>query len=69
MEKFGYSTLMCNDETKGKWWYTKLWKSNGPQKIILFLWLVLQGRVLTWDYLQSKGKQGAGYFYLCLQST
>jgi hypothetical protein len=42
-------------------WKASLWKRKVQQKIILFFWLAVENRLLTWDNLQSKGWIGPGY--------
>ena len=44
-----------------------LWHSSLPRKIGCFIWLMQKNRILTWDDLQKKGKQGAGICILCLK--
>jgi len=46
-------------------WMLNLWKWNLQLKIKLFLWLVGNHKVLTWDTLQKKGWEGPGVCYLC----
>jgi hypothetical protein len=50
------------------WWVNKLWKIKGPLKGILFFWLVLKGKVLTWDRMQLRNKHSLGLCYLCSRS-
>jgi hypothetical protein len=46
-------------------WKASLWKRKVQLKIILFFWLAVENRLLTWDNLQSKGWIGPGYCLLC----
>jgi hypothetical protein len=47
------------------WWDKQIWKIKGPPKGILFFWLILKGKVLTWDHLQRLGRHGLGVCVLC----
>ena len=42
-----------------------LWTQNLPLKIPCFIWLVENGRILTWDQLQSRGFHGPSRCVLC----
>ena len=42
-----------------------LWNLNIPTKICCFIWLLVRDRVLTWDKLQSRGRQGLSLCILC----
>ena len=45
-----------------------LWNSSLPRKIGCFIWLVQKNRILTWDNLQKRGKNGPGICVLCLNN-
>jgi hypothetical protein len=47
------------------WWWRKLWKVKSPTKTRLFMWNVLQNKVLTWDNLQKRNFFGPGWCSLC----
>jgi hypothetical protein len=47
----------------------KFWKWHLALKVILFFWLALRNKILTWDSLQRKGWMGPGYCCLCCQRT
>jgi len=46
-------------------WREKLWLWECPQKIKLFVWPVVENKILTWKNLQIKGLVGPGIFHLC----
>jgi hypothetical protein len=47
------------------WWWRNLWKVKSPAKTRLFMWNVLQNKVLTWDNLQKRNFVGPGWCSLC----
>ena len=42
-----------------------IWNKSLPNKISCFIWLAVRYRILTWENLQKKGKQGPGICVLC----
>jgi hypothetical protein len=52
--KLGYLSVISEEENIQLWWFKKLWKIQNPSKSLLFLWLMLKERVLTWDMLQKR---------------
>jgi len=38
--------------------WKQIWNSNWWPKVTHFIWLVIKGRILTWDQLQKRGFQG-----------
>jgi hypothetical protein len=42
-----------------------MWKWKIQQKINLFLWLVVNNKILTWNNLQLRGWKGPGRCQLC----
>jgi hypothetical protein len=46
-------------------WRKKLWLWDCPQKIKLFVWLVVENKILTWENLQLRGHIGPGLCHLC----
>ena len=42
-----------------------LWDFNIPKKIVCFIWLTVRNRILTWEQLQHRGKQGPTRCILC----
>jgi hypothetical protein len=40
-----------------------------PLKIKLFLWLSMEGKILTWDSLQKRGWEGPGRCPLCRKES
>jgi hypothetical protein len=63
--KLGYTTLQTPKVQEICWWWKKLWKVKAPPKCTLFLWLVLNKKVLTWDRLQKRNKAGPSICILC----
>lgn len=51
--------------TKKKW--CSIWNLNHWPKITLFLWLLLRGRILTWENLKRHGMVGPSRCVLCQQ--
>ena len=62
--KEGYAQLMIRDMNH-IWWWKVLWKLKCPLKTKLFCWFLLSGKVLTWDVLVLKGREGPGICYQC----
>jgi hypothetical protein len=50
-------------------WKKNIWKWGLPLKITLFFWMAMEGRLSTWDKLQSKGWIGLGICLLCNQNA
>ena len=42
-----------------------IWKSIVPLKIVLFAWLVLRNKILTWENLRNGGWEGPRRCVLC----
>ena len=42
-----------------------LWTLSIPLKLKCFIWLILKGKILTWDQLQSRGFMGPSRCVLC----
>lgn len=53
---------------QGEWWNNFLWSNNLPMKIVLFGWLVLKNKVLTWEKLRKRGWFGPGRCGLCREN-
>lgn len=47
------------------WWWKLLWKLRAPKKTQVFMWLALKNKVLTWEALQKRGRQGPHICMLC----
>ena len=45
--------------------WTKLWDRPQWPKISLFLWLVVRGKILTWENLQKRGFTGPSQCIIC----
>ena len=52
-----------NSQVGNKW--TRLWNLGLWPKITLFLWLLLKGRILTWDNLKRRGLTGPSRCVMC----
>ena len=64
--KLGYKAMMEEmHPSEPLFWTKSLWKSPGPKKAKLVLWLSLQNRLLTWDNIQKRGWIGPGRYSLC----
>jgi hypothetical protein len=46
-------------------WKQKIWNWKAQLKVKLFVWLALEGKILTWDTLQKRGWTGLGHCSLC----
>lgn len=54
--KFAYEALVeQNVKAYPKWWFTTIWKLQIPVKIILFVWLSLQDRILSGENYMHRG--------------
>jgi len=51
-----------------KWWYSLIWKIKVPIKIILFMWLSLNNKVLTGENFRRRGGIGPSVCPLCLNN-
>ena len=66
MAKLGYKTWAWEKHQGAKeTWWTQLWKSEGPLKAKITLWLTLNNKLLTWDNLQKIGWSGPNRCALC----
>jgi hypothetical protein len=46
-------------------WRRNIWTWDFPMKIKLFIWLLGENKILTWENLQKRGWKGPGMCYLC----
>jgi hypothetical protein len=46
-------------------WYSEIWKWQLPLKIKLFVWLLLEKKILTWENLTKRGFEGPSRCVLC----
>ena len=51
-------------ETELVFWYNDLWKLQFPLKVKLFMWLLLEQRILTWENLVKRGIHGPRRYIL-----
>lgn len=52
-----------NLPTEKRW--CKLWGQGHWPKITLFLWLLMRGRILTWENLRRRGMLGSSVCVMC----
>jgi hypothetical protein len=57
--------LMEDMEEEPTFWYTELWKWQLPLKVKLFIWLMLEQKILTWENLAKRGIIGPSRCVLC----
>jgi ribonuclease HI len=50
-------------------WRNQIWTWDLVFKLKLFMWLVLEGKTLTWDTLQRRGWIGPGRCSLCIRDA
>ena len=62
--KLGYFVLLDLVEMTC-WWWKELWEVVALLKSMLFLWLVLNQKVSTYECLQRRGKSGPSMCPLC----
>jgi len=43
--------IQDNPLASSKWWQKLVWKAQGPIKCRFFIWLLLEGKILTLDIL------------------
>jgi hypothetical protein len=46
-------------------WYCEIWDWMLPLKIKLFVWLLLEKKILTWENLSKRGFEGPSRCVLC----
>jgi hypothetical protein len=64
--KNAYDTLATNMWIRStSWWHRTLWDQDLALKIKLFSWLMMEGKILTWDNLQRRGWVGPSVCCLC----
>jgi hypothetical protein len=66
--KLGYDALFGPRENDEVWWWKKIWKVKGPPKSILFMWIYINNKVLTWEMLRKRNREGPGICLLCHNS-
>jgi hypothetical protein len=61
-----YKVQLLEDmEEEPMYWYNELWKWQLPLKVKLFIWLMLEQRILTWENLNKRGFNGPSRCVLC----
>jgi hypothetical protein len=67
--KLAYKVQVMEDrEVEPKFWYSDIWEWQLPIKVKLFVWLLLEQRILSWDNLTKMGFQGPSICLLCKES-
>ena len=62
----GYKCLFSNISSENNDSVLKiLWSLNIPLKLKCFIWLLIRGKILTWEQLQSRGFSGPSHCVLC----
>jgi hypothetical protein len=64
-EKQAYEVQLLEDEVQPTFWYSELWHWQLPLKIKLFIWLMLEQNILTWENLSKRGFVGPSKCVLC----
>jgi hypothetical protein len=68
--KLGYASKFSEEQGAMRlWWWKAVWKLVFPLKTRIFLWLVLENKVLMWDNGQKRNWIGLGWCYLCKQAS
>jgi hypothetical protein len=57
--------MMETVEVEQNFWYVDLWTWQLPLKVKLFIWLMLEQRILTWENLIKRGFNGPSRCVLC----
>jgi hypothetical protein len=64
--KQAYKVQVLEDmEEETKYWYSEIWNWQLPLKVKLFIWLLLEQRILTWENLNKRGIFGPSICVLC----
>ena len=64
--KQAYKALQVEERgVEIKFRYTKLWNWKLPLKIQLFIWLLLEQKILTWEIMKKRGFNGPSKCVLC----
>ena len=66
-ESLGLIIGTQNIEPEAKW--GKLWKGGWWPKVIVFCWLVIKHRILTWDNLQIRGITSPSRCCMCEENN
>ena len=69
VKNFYLNIIKTKNLTKAETWRRSIWHWKMPLKIKAFIWLSLEGKILTWDSLQKRGWEGLGRYPLCKSDT
>ena len=63
--------VACNQDFTGLVpnWFVQAWKWNLTLKVLLFCWLLIANKVLTWDSLLRRGFYGTSVCLLCFSDA
>ena len=57
--KYGYNFLIQGKvHEESVWWWKSVWRYHCPLKTKIFMWFLLINKVLTWDVIQRKFREG-----------
>ena len=64
--KLGYKSWEFDQYQKEKMdWWKQVWKSEGPFKEKITLWLALNNKLLNWENIKKRGWNGPSWCALC----
>jgi len=67
--KLAYDVQVMEDMEEDKiFWYNNLRRWQLPYKVIMFIWLMLEQKILTWENLIKRGIIGLSRCALCRNS-
>jgi hypothetical protein len=69
VKNFYWGIISTKSLMKVETWRQSIWKWKIQLKIKLFIWLAMEGKILTWDSLQKRGWEGPGRCPLCKQDS
>lgn len=64
-----YLALCSKSMCIRQWWHVQVWKWCIPPKVRIFIWLLLEEKILIWSNLQKRGFTGPGICSLCHQEA
>jgi len=65
VKNFYLNIIKTKNLTKAETWRRSIWHWKMPLKIKAFIWLALEGKIVTWDLLQKRGWEGLTRCPLC----
>jgi hypothetical protein len=64
IKNFYWAILSTKNLRKFGGWHRAMWKWKIQLKIKLFIWLAVEGKILTWDIIHARGREGPRICYL-----